>query len=236
MTEINQETLKMLKQAGYTKPEGVSEGEWLAAGESDVFEVAHPYVPATISTPTHVPVVAQPTPTSFSLDDLMFNGMAVDFMLKTKNGSFGIGDAKIRDNIKVKVLFNELAVKQTIKVQNRDGGAEYFHTYDGVNEVKGGLFQDKVAYCKSIDPKAFEFKSVDVVMELAEDVNGVKAGTRLGYSTSATANKLFMDFVKDCRAKGIDTKTGVALAEVSVKDMKKDSREWCVPVFKLIEG
>ena len=235
--QISLEALKQMKDAGLTKPDFVSEQEWLACDCEDEI-VALPAMAET-QAPTATPV--QFIPQALTLDDLDQNGMAVDMMMKIKTGSVFLDKDEIVTPLVANVLWEECKVKQTIKVDLGGGKTEYYHTYDGVNEIRGGTYDSKVRYCQKIDPSAFSYVSVDLVLELAEDAKDsrgnvvAKAGTRLGHSTSSTARKSIKDFRAACKKAGIDTNTGVAKVKITLETKKNDKFTWKIPVFELVD-
>ena len=81
--QISLEALKQMKDAGLTKPDFVSEQEWLACDCED--EITNLPAIAETQAPTATPV--QFIPQALTLDDLDQNGMAVDMMMKIKTGS-----------------------------------------------------------------------------------------------------------------------------------------------------
>lgn len=244
--QVALETLRLMKQANLDKPEGVSQHDWEVC-DSDVVNVGD-------IIETNALVVTQPTNTAvaqtssnedfirraLTLDDLENEGMAVDVLMKIKTGSLFFGDDEVVAPIKAKVLFEELRIKQSIKVEVAPGKTEYYHTYDGVNEVRGGTFDSKVRYCMSKDPNAYTYKSIDLVMELVEDVKDsrgkvvAEAGTRFGHSTSSTAKKSITDFIKSCKRNGIDTENGEAIVMISLETKKNDKFTWKIPTFELV--
>lgn len=234
--QISLEALKQMKDAGLTKPDFVSEQEWLACDSSDEIVAQNTNLPAVPETNSKVDFIPQ----ALTLDDLDQNGMAVDMMLKIKTGSMFLDKEEVNSPLMAKVLWEECKVKQTIKVDLGGGKTEYYHTYDGVNEIRGGTYDSKVRYCQRIDPSAFSYVSVDLVLELTEDAKDAKgnvvakAGTRLGHSTSATARKSIKDFRAECKKAGIDTNTGVANVKISLETKKNDKFTWKIPVFELV--
>jgi hypothetical protein len=239
--QISLEALKQMKDAGLSKPDFVTENEWLACDE--IGTVVN--VPAVTQTTT--PAVAEPVsnqaqfiPQALTLDDLDQTGMAVDMIMKIKTGSIFLDKDEIVQPLMAKVLWSECKVKQTIKVDLGNGKSEYFHTYDGVNEVRGGTYDSKVRYCQKIDPNAFSYVSVDMVLELTEDAKDsrgnvvAKAGTRLGHSTSATARNSIKDLRTACKKAEIDTANGEANVKITLETKKNDKFTWKIPVFELV--
>lgn len=244
MSELNLETLAVLKKAGMQKPEGVPENDWLIC-DCDV-AVVEPSVsvPSVVNTTKEVSVATQEKSYQpVSIEDLENYGMAVDSILKIKSGSFFLDKEEVKAPLKVKILFNEVKDKTSIKVDCGGGKVEYYHTYDGINEVRGGTFDSKVCYCKRINPNVDTYPSYDITMEVVEDVLNeqgkvvASVGSRIGHSTATTSFRNWVDFVKACKKAGIDISKngeGVALAEISLETKKSDKFTWKVPVFKLV--
>lgn len=149
----------------------------------------------------------------FTIDDLLTSGgMAVDKLLKIKNGHPFIGDSEIAETpFKVEIDFAETKIKSTIRACAPGGKPLYYHTIDNrVEQFSGRPFAECVMECKRIDPTAEPYMSVDIVMTLSEDVKNIKgevvaaAGTLVGHTTSCTNRKNYVDYVKSCQLAGAD--------------------------------
>lgn len=228
---ISEEMIKQMKEAGMSKPEEIDEGVWNGVS------VTLP----TVTEGTNTSISAYQEKQSYSMDEFERAGMAVDAMLKLKNGSPFVQDKElIKVPFKAKVLFEETLVKKSIKVMN-NGRAEYYSTYGKGVCPDGSSFADKVKYCLAIDPKAFIYPSLDLVFIAEEDLKAsdgsiaVAKGTKLGYTTSATNKKNVSDFYTACKAKSIDTSKDEVLIQIGFESKKNTKGNvWTVLTFNLI--
>ncbi len=249
---LDKNVLAQMKAAGLQKPDMVSDMEWENCDSQ--IEDSLPIVEVPAVQQAVVPVVPMQQavvpsqqanyiakPLSMS-DTLQSSSMVVDATLKLKSGVVKIGDSAVRTPIVAKVLFSESKVKQTITVENSKKEIEYYHTYDGrVESRTGRLFQDCVNHCTSINPKAYAFTAFDIVMEITEDVLdedgrvAVKAGTRIGHSTSSTTATKFKQFLNQCKQAGVDVNNGEAGVKIKTELRTNNNRQdFRVFVFEMI--
>ena len=260
----NIEVVKQMIRTGMKEcPMGVVEpAVWEQAKAALSAEAAQPVVApqAVVAQPVVATqaVVAQATTTElarsyapkngecFTLDDLLTSGgMAVDKLLKIKNGHPFIGDSEIAETpFKVDIDFAETKVKSTIRACAPGGKPLYYHTIDNrVEQFSGRPFADCVMECKRIDPTAEPYMSVDIVMTLAEDVKNIKgevvaqAGTLVGHTTSCTNRKNYVEYVKSCQLAGADIAADKVSTIISFE--RRDNKAgniWSVLKFERAKG
>lgn len=218
------------------------------ASEAAAAQVAA--APGAASTSTDVAVASQQggavgmpavPATPMTMESLMSGSINVDLWLKVKEFGLLIGDkSDLVPELKVVMDMTEgkgFVVKKSIKAGNP---VQYWSTYDGVGCDKGGSWTEACAKARAIDPKASEYRSVDVPMVLLEAVTNVKgdvtlaeAGKTLGYSTSTTNWREWESFYKEVVHAGLLGKQ----VEVTVgfKPMQnKANNKWGVMTWALV--
>lgn len=141
------------------------------------------------------------------------------------------------DGFTAKILLKEdfgFQLKYTVRFGNP---AQYLSTYDGVVCDKGGSWHDAMMKAKRVDPKADPYVSVDVVLELTEEVKAgeetLAAGTKIGFNSSKTNFSEWSDFYAEAQ------KQGLLGQEVEVKigyrDIEHNGNTWGVLTFGLLE-
>jgi hypothetical protein len=157
---------------------------------------------------TSVATYAAPAP-KLNMESVSSGSMTVDAWIKPKEFGLLIGDSSaLFENAICSIDMTDgkgFIVKKGIKAGNP---AQYFYTTDGVTCTTGGSWEAAVMKAKGIDPKAYEYRCVDLPFVLLEDVvvKGVvvsKAGTKLGYTTSTTNWKAWEEFYKVCSDAGV---------------------------------
>lgn len=252
----NIEMLKTLINAGCAvKPTEVPQELWDQALASCTpstvveAEIVTQNTAVAVATPTTAVVVAAQDPSvaftakeSYGFDDFQQTGMAVDGILKLKNGTpFVLNKEVVKMPFKATLLFDETRVKQSIKV-DVNGETQYFSTYGGgVDSRDGTSFADKVAYCQRINPKAWVYPSAELIFILEEDLKDTSGkviapkGTKIGHSTSATNKKNVESFYNACKMKGIDTKADKVLIQVGYETKQNERNQvWTVLTFDLV--
>lgn len=223
-------TLGIVKQminAGITaKPADCPQDLWDQAQIKDVsFEtVEQTQAQAPVET-TNVPATLEPVstnyPTSYGLDAFGATAapITVDAMLKNKSGSMMINGKEIlKMPFKAKLLLAESKIKHSIKC-NVNGQLQYFSTYGGGRCTNGMDWNTVVNECTARDKSAYEYESMDMCFELAEDLKGTDGsivankGQRIGYTTAATNRAEIVKFKNTCLERGLN----LANAEVDVK-------------------
>lgn len=175
-----------------------------------------------------------------NMDTVSAGNMTVDAWLKPKEFGILVGDkTDLIDTIKATIDMTDgigFVVKKGIKAGNP---AQYKYTLDGATCTTGGSWEAAVAQMKGMDPKAYEYRCVDLPFEVLEDVVGKKQGTlieagkRVGYTTSTTNWKNWEMFYKDVQKAGL-------LNEKVVVEIGFERREnaaknvWGVLTFKLL--
>ncbi|MEN7527932.1 hypothetical protein [Cupriavidus sp. DL-D2] len=206
--------------------------------------------PGAASTSTDVAVAAQQggavgmpaaPATPMTMESLMSGSINVDIWLKVKEFGLLVGDkSDLVSEIKAIIDMTEgtgFVVKKSIKAGNP---VQYWSTYDGVGCDKGGSWTDAIAKARQIDPKAGEYRSVDVPMVLTEDVKNAKgdvvlaeAGKTAGYSTSTTNWREWETFYKSVVMAGLLGKRVEVV--VGFKPMSnKNNNKWGVMTWTLV--
>ena len=129
--------------------------------------------------------------------------------LKVNEFGILIGKAKkpFLEGFKAKVLLIEdqgFQLKWTIRYGNP---AQYLSTFDGNVCDKGGTWHDALTKARMIDPQAEPYTSVDVRIELDEDIKmgdeTFLAGSLVGFNSSKTNFSEWSDFYAQCAADGL---------------------------------
>jgi hypothetical protein len=180
-----------------------------------------------------------------SMDTVMTGQLNVDAWLKPKDVGLFIGDNKeVVASVIASIDMTDgkgFVVKKGIKAGNP---ATYWYTTDGATCVQGGSWEAAVAKAKSIDPKAYEYRCVDLPFEVLEQVKGrdmktgvekvlYEPGTKLGYTTSTTNWKNWEAFYQECLEKGHEGE----LVQVKLGCEEKSNKAgntWGVITFELI--
>lgn len=174
-----------------------------------------------------------------TMESLMSGSINVDLWLKVKEFGLLVGDkSDLVPSIKAIIDMTEgsgFVVKKSIKAGNP---VQYWSTYDGVGCDKGGSWTDAIAKARSIDPKASEYRAVDVPMIVLEEVKGAsgvlaEAGKTLGYSTSTTNWREWETFYKSVVMAGLLGKRVEVV--VGFKPMSnKNNNKWGVMTWTLV--
>ncbi len=169
---------------------------------------AVPAVNQTTGVTSYVP--AKP----MSLDDAMSGGgLAVDAYLKVTPTGLIIGEALKSpiQEITVLITMSDMDSRAYQVVRASAGSStEYFKTRDGVTcENKGGSWAEALRKADLIQPGSRPYNSVDLEMEVAEDIYDAsgktllaKAGSTLGKGLSYSDMKSFKNLHKDIKALG----------------------------------
>lgn len=217
MDAINAAIAQAQQAAANTVPAAAQTGEVIPANQAQTTAVA--------------PV---PPGKPLSMENLMSGSISVDKWLKVKEFGLLIGDDKaLHQNLIVDIEMTEgrgFVPKLSIKAGNP---AQYWSTYDGVTCDKGGSWHDALAKARTIDPKARDYRSIDLPMVLVEGVAGTDAGTVLGYSTSTTNWRFWEQFYKDVSQAGLLGQ--VVRVKVGFKAMTNANKNnWGVMTWELI--
>jgi hypothetical protein len=105
-----------------------------------------------------------------SLMDNLVGSFAVDTWLKVKPYGMTIGKdtTTLFDKLPFRIDLSTVVYCRRVRYGNP---AEYRTTYDGVSDVRGGLWADTVDRACSIDPKCQgDYRSADIPLIAAEDI------------------------------------------------------------------
>ena len=186
--------------------------------------------------------VAVATPargTPLSMENLMTGSISVDTWFKPKEFGLLVGDKpNLFKTARVALDMTEgmgFVPKRGIKGGNP---AQYFYTTDGVTCVTGGSWEAAQAKCRALDPKASEYRCVDlpfVLLEpiVADGVTLVEAGARIGYTTSTTNWKAWEMFYMECVKADLLGKR-VELIVGSERRTNKNNNVWGTMTFQLV--
>lgn len=174
-----------------------------------------------------------------SMETLSTGSINVDQWIKVKEFGILIGDNKaLLDTLKVSIDMTDgrgFVPKKSIKAGNP---AQYWSTTDGVTCPGVGTWDQACAKARALDPKAREYRAVDLPMTLlepaiAKGVEIAKAGTILGHSTSTTNWGNWEQFYKDVANAGLMGKV-VELELGFEARTNKNNNTWGVLTFKLV--
>lgn len=165
------------------------------------------------------------------------SGIQVDEYLTIKDTGFRIGDNKAP-------LFNEAIVEIDMsEVQpilsvryTRAGNTNYIKSYDGgITTATGQNFQNELARVQATSEKVDgPYPTMEIPMELLEDVGGAKAGTRIGATPPVTGVKFFTKFYNQLRQRGLQ-EAAVKVKVTHTPQSNRNGNEWGVASFELIE-
>ena len=138
--------------------------------------------------PANLPLRGEP----MTLADLA-SGLAVDGWLRVDEHGFLLGkdNTLYQGTIAAEIDLSAIQVGRAIKV-NTPAGPQYFKTYNGVTEARGGSWEAAVAQAQRIDPKAQDYPTCDLPITILTDIVSAKgvvlvtADTVLGHSFSTT--------------------------------------------------
>lgn len=174
-----------------------------------------------------------------TMDTLSTGQMTVDLWLKPKEFGLLVGDKpKLFPKARVEMDMTDgkgFIPKKGIKAGNP---AKYWYTTDGVTCTSGGSWEQAVMNAKNLDPKAYEYRTVDLPFTLLDDIVAdgevlASAGAKLGYTTSTTNWKAWEEFYSDVKNAGL-------LGERVVVELGYQRREnanknvWGIITFKLL--
>jgi hypothetical protein len=199
-------------------------------------------VPAQASGSTAVGApVASGAP--LGLDDMLGGGVSVDGWIKLTADGIKVGDkTKPLDTIVVYLDMASIAYNYSIKY-NLNGTAVYHKTYDRLTDAQGGPWISTIQKAQSIDPKAYEYRSAEIPLVVAEAIasktageNAAEPGDKLGLALSTTGWAKFQDFIRNLGRQNIDPKTGIVKFTLGYETKKKAGvNDWGVPTFLNIE-
>ena len=158
--------------------------------------------------------------------------------LKVNEDGLKIGkNRQYLEGFKGKILMQEdvgFQVKYTIRFGNP---AQYFSSYDGTTCDKGGSWGDALQKAKLADPNAEPYPSVDVVIELLEDVKlkdeVLPAGSKVGFNASKTNFSEWQDFFGEVYKAGlVDQEVEV---NIGFRAIEHGGNTWGVVTFALPE-
>ena len=166
--------------------------------------------------------------------------MSVDQWIKVKEDGLKLGDNPgLFEALTVSLEMTDgrgFVPKLAIKAGNPS--AQYFYTLDGQVAAGGGSWASACDRARAIDPKAREYRCVDLPFQLEEDVaikgkEAVKAGTLLGYTTSTTNWSNWEKFYAAVQEAGLmDQRVMVKLG--AQPRTNKHGNNWGVMTFELL--
>lgn len=180
-----------------------------------------------------------------NMETVMTGQLNVDAWFKPKHLGMFIGDNKeLVAEVIATITMKDgrgFIVKKGIKAGNP---AQYFYTTDGVTCVSGGTWEAAVAKARSIDPKAYEYRCVDLPFDVVNPVMGrdiktgvekelYAAGTKLGYTTSTTNWKAWEEFYQDVAEANLMDQE-VLVKVTCAPRSNKAGNEWGILEFELL--
>ncbi len=169
----------------------------------------------------------------------MTGSINVDTWFKPKEFGLLIGDKqKLFKTAKVALDMTDgmgFVAKMGIKGGNP---AQYAYTTDRATCVTGGSWEAAQNRIRSLDPKAAEYRCVDLPFVLLENIVSegevlAEAGTRVGYTTSTTNWKAWEAFHNECKKAGLLGKR-VELVVGSERRTNKNNNVWGTMTFDLV--
>lgn len=196
---------------------------------------------ATVSTQagTEVAVAAPAKGAPLTMEALLTGSINVDNWFKPKEFGLLIGD---KPNLfkTARVALDMTSGLGFVPKRGIKGGnpAQYFYTTDGVTSVMGGSWDAAQAKCRALDPKASEYRCVDLPFVLldpvvADGVTLAEAGQRIGYTTSTTNWKAWEAFYNECKVKDLLGKR-VELVVGAERRTNKNNNVWGTMTFALV--
>lgn len=201
-------------------------------------EKAKEQVPATQQQqPQAVTQYQAPAATPVTIDDMMNAGLAVDNWLKV--GFHGLtvsgNDDKLFKEFTATIDMN--AVQPFEGLRFGKDPVTYMKTYDRVNCVEGGTWQEAIAQARAVDPKVRTYHSAEIPMLVEEDieVDGeliAEAGDLLGYAPPVTGAKKFNQLIRELKKEGNDKAT--VRVKIGFEPKKKNTYTWGVVTFEFL--
>ena len=196
-------------------------------------QAANSNTTAVVPTTSHA---VAPAGRPLAMED-MTGGLVVDKWLGVKEFGLLIGPEKAlcAEPILVEIDMTAVQPNYSVKFGNP---AQYFRTYDRVTEVRGGSWHDALRRAQAVDPRASEYRSVDLPMRLLQDVVVNKkvvaeAGETLGYSTSTTGWAPWRAFYSECVRQGLH-RSRVRVQIAHLKRTNNKANVWGVVTYTLL--
>lgn len=177
---------------------------------------------------------------ALSMDALLTGAINVDAWFKPKEFGLLIGDnPHLIDAVKCIIDMTDgvgFVAKRGIKAGNP---AQYFYTTDGATCTTGGSWEAAQAKARALDPRASEYRCVDLPFTLLEEVKDKKnavvaeAGKRIGYTTSTTNWKAWEQFYRECSQQGLLGKR-VEVILGAERRVNKAGNVWGTMTFQLV--
>lgn len=179
--------------------------------------------------------VAQPIARP-SLDSMADSaGIAVDLYLTMKDAGFKFDKGEYFKDFKAKLDLSECAPILSVRA-NQGGNTTFIKSYDGVMTSQGESFQQAIQRLTATHTKVDgPYQTVEIPVELLQDVPGGKKGQRVGITPAITGVKFWTAFYNELRKQNLQTAT----VEVLVKHKymtNKNGNEWGVAEFELIKA
>lgn len=169
-----------------------------------------------------------------TLDSLADNaGMAVDAYLVSKEAGFRVGDTgSYFQTFKGKIDLTEVAVIASIR-STKGGATTFYKSYDGVMTSTGMSFAQAEQQSRATADKTDVYQTVEIPVELLEDVPGLEAGKRIGVTPAITGVKLWTAFYDKLRQQNLAQ--SVVDVQITLKPQRnKRGNEWGIAEFVLI--
>ena len=174
----------------------------LVAAQAAVVSAAPASQAVTVANTNQPPAVGRP----LTMDD-MTGGLTVDQWLGVKEHGFLLGPQKVLYDGEIHVEIDMARVQPNFSVKFGNP-TTYFRTYDRMTEVRGGLWSDALRRAQAVDPRATEYRSVDLPMVVLQDIKKgkevlIEAGQTVGYSTPTTGWGAWQAFYAECVRAGL---------------------------------
>jgi len=170
-----------------------------------------------------------------TLDELADNaGMSVDGYLTVKEAGFrSVEGGAYFQTFKGKIDLSEVAVIASIR-STKNGATQFYKSYDGITCAGSGMsFAQAEASSRATADKTDVYNTVEVPVELLEDVPGMEAGKRIGVTPAITGVKLWTAFYEKLRKEGLQN--AIVDVQITCKPQKnKKGNEWGIAEFVLI--
>lgn len=198
--------------------------------------------PQNLPAPANEPAAGVPAVNSGgpsrSLADHLQGGMSVDDFLKVKDEFLMIGGDRTKFE-KIAVIIDLSAVQPTMAVKY--GNPPTYHkTFNGETTDRGLSWRQVCSEALKVDPlRGTPYRSVDIPMVLAEDLNDPKtgktiftAGMRIGYSTPTTGLGEFEALFREATKNGLQNERVTVDLGSKVRS-NKNGQSWGVVTFTL---
>lgn len=183
-----------------------------------------------VSTQTNTPI-SRP-----SLDDMADNaGISVDAYVTFKYEGMKIGNGKLFDTFEAILDMNEAAPISQVRA-TRSGATTFIKSYDGITTSTGENFQQKLASLQATHDKVDgPYNTVELPLELLENVDGADKGQRVGITPPMTGTDEWNAFYRSLRDQGLN-KSKIKVRVNHIPKTNRNKNEWGIAGFELIEA